>query len=121
MPRGGSRPGAGRKHNPEIKTIRTVMDKTVPQSEWKTIIRNLLALAQQGSVRAAHLLFTYRFGNPYTEQPSDTDLEQIRFIDIRRGDPDVAWESVYDPDTGTRIEVPVDPITLERLPLPQRE
>lgn len=69
MPRGGFRPGAGRKSNAAIQDVRALLDESVPTRDWKKLVRHLHALAMQGNVRAAQLLFSYRYGNPYAEPP----------------------------------------------------
>jgi hypothetical protein len=62
MPRGGTRPGAGRKSEQELKTIRAAIDNNITPKQWNTIIRKLYALAEKGNIRATQILITYRFG-----------------------------------------------------------
>lgn len=75
MPRGGKRPGAGRKSNTEIKTIRALIDDNVQADEWQAIVRNLVKDANEGNLRATQLLLTYRYGDPYAEQPAPLPQE----------------------------------------------
>lgn len=80
MPRGGRRPGAGRKTNAELSTIRTVIDETIKNDDWQTLVNNLFALAKKGNVRATQLLFTYRFGDPYSTPENEGD--PVSFVNV---------------------------------------
>lgn len=79
---GGRRPGAGRKSNAEIKTMRALIDKSVTEKQWQELIRGLWRLAREGNLRAAQLLISYRFGEP-DAAPDPDELKPISIIEVR--------------------------------------
>ena len=83
MPRGGSRPGAGRKTNAEIKAVRTILDQTMTPEQWNHLFRRLREFAFKGNIRAAQLLLTYRFGDPNAE-PAEPPPPPIKIFQIVR-------------------------------------
>lgn len=84
MSHGGARPGAGRKSNSEIHTVRLLFNQTISVSQWKEIIRRLQEYAMDGNMRAAQLLFSYRFGDPAAEPPPpESESRGLQFIEPR--------------------------------------
>jgi hypothetical protein len=80
MAHGGRRPGAGRKSNAEIKSMRDIMDKSISPAQWQELICDLWQAAKKGNLRATQILLSYRFGDPYAAIPSQTDTQQIKII-----------------------------------------
>lgn len=132
MPRGGYRAGSGRKSNAEIKTMRKVMDTVVTTDQWQDLVRNLYARAKKGDIRAAQLLISYRFGDPYAEINTEDDIQPIRIITVRQVDskgnviesPDERYfESRPHPEPDREVKpdpihdyVPVDPPRVPKSP-----
>lgn len=84
MPRGGSRPGAGRKSNAEIQQIRKMLDLAITEDDWRALAHDLLARARKGDLRAAQILLHYRFGDPFAIVPSSEEVHPIRIIEISK-------------------------------------
>jgi hypothetical protein len=80
MPRGGKRPGAGRKTNAELEAVHNFMDQNFDDGDWLALFKRLYELALGGSMRAADLLLTYRFGNPYADLPDPEEKEIDKVI-----------------------------------------
>ena len=59
---GGARPGAGRKTNSQIRSLRHLINTEISRSQWRMLIHNIFIEAQGGNLRAAQLLLQYRFG-----------------------------------------------------------
>lgn len=67
MPRGGPRLHAGRKKERDLNLLRRMIDRKVTLSQWENILDALLLEVRRGGhagVRAAELLWRYRFGIP---------------------------------------------------------
>lgn len=80
----GQRGRSGRKSDVEIAHLRALIDKAVSEEEWLQVIRGLVGVAmngEKGSVQAAGLLFSYRFGNP-TQYIGTREGEEIEIKTI---------------------------------------
>lgn len=85
---GGTRKGAGRKSNSEIKAFRELIDAALKPDDWMDIIRALAELAKTGkpgASQAAQLLFANRFGLPTIRHAGDEDLPPIQIVKIHVG------------------------------------
>lgn len=69
MSHGGRRSGSGRKSNAEIKTIRALLDQSIDQARWRALVDKIWGRALRGDIRAAQLLLSYRYGDPYAAEP----------------------------------------------------
>ena len=61
---------SGRKRDPEIKSVRAVIDEHIPPEQWDKIWDALSRAAADGSIAALRLLLAYRFGLAHPEPPS---------------------------------------------------
>src|SRR5512143_2188746 len=67
MPRGGPRHHAGRKKERDLDLLRKMIDRKITLSQWEFVLDALLLEVRRGGhagVRAAELLWRYRFGIP---------------------------------------------------------
>lgn len=84
---GGRRPNAGRKSESEIAAWRRAFDRAVPAARRVAIIRRIAAIAERGeneaaAVRAAQLLWAYRYGLPSQPLGGADDLPAIKVIEV---------------------------------------
>lgn len=84
MPRGGRRPGAGRKSNAELQTVRNILDQVISQDRWEQLFQTLYAHARKGNMRAAEILISYRYGDANAQAASKEDVQQIQWIEFIR-------------------------------------
>jgi len=66
-PRGGRRPGAGRKTRAAEFGLHTMIDSIWTVKDQKETIRRLVERAVKGDMEAIKLLMAYRFGKPPSE------------------------------------------------------
>ena len=74
--RGGYRPGAGRKPNPETLRARELIKQAVPDDDWLQIFQGLAATAmtgERGAAQCAGLLLRYGFGLPQVDVTEEDD------------------------------------------------
>lgn len=114
MPRGGRRAGAGRKSNTEIKTMRLAMDTVFSTDQWHDLLRGIYSRAKNGDMRAAEILISYRFGNPYAEPPTDHEIKPIHLIEVELSG---RRERRYKNINGSRVEVQYDELTDDYVPV----
>ena len=98
MPRGGSRRGAGRKSSAELRSIRQVIKDTISEKQWHILVKDLYDRARQGNLRAAEILFTYSFGNPYADPAPEKELHQIKVIEVFPPEPRIRSGASRDRD-----------------------
>lgn len=85
MPKGGRRPGAGRKSKAEEAGLKALLDEVWTPKDRKAVIVALSKQAAQGNVQAATLLFNYAFGKPAQriEHTGDADAPlAIQIVEI---------------------------------------
>lgn len=95
MTHGGRRLGAGRKSNAEIKNLRSVLENVITEQDWRALARDLYTRARKGDMRAAQLLLSYRFGDPFAIVPTEDEIKPITMIRV------IVHED------GTESEIPV--------------
>ena len=83
--RGGARPNAGRKSNKELAEFRSLFDKVLSGTRQRAILLRIAAIAEKGTnesaaVRAAALLWSYRYGLPSVAVGGDSDLPPIEIV-----------------------------------------
>lgn len=81
MSHGGARRGAGRKPLPMKQTIRMTINQTIPTAKWERLINELYEQACKGNMRAAELLFSYRFGDAKSQPPLPRRFHQHEWRD----------------------------------------
>ncbi|HEY6040681.1 MAG TPA: hypothetical protein VIX58_01010 [Anaerolineae bacterium] len=67
MPRGGARPGAGRKKKKDLQVLHNMIDARFADEDWRRVLDMLIAEISFGGtagLRAAEILWRYRFGLP---------------------------------------------------------
>lgn len=64
MPRGGARPGAGRKSKAETLQLDKLLDECVSDDDIKELFRVLVRNGKRGNINAIMALFAYRYGKP---------------------------------------------------------
>ena len=72
--RGGRRPGAGRKLNPQVLRARALIKAAVPDKAWLQIFHGLATTAMagdKGAAQCAGLLMRYGFGLPQADSTGD--------------------------------------------------
>lgn len=104
MPRGGARPGAGRKSKTEIQAIRNIIDDNIDAAQWDELFGRLREFALKGNMRAAQLLLAYRFGQPHKPTENDDEAPPIQFFEIVHPAP-LETESI-DADSYTVLDEP---------------
>lgn len=82
---GGTRVGAGRKSNTEIRLAREILDTFITDADWQGIFAALVKAAKEADVRAAQLLLAYRFGLPTQNISADEEAPPIRIIHVEYG------------------------------------
>lgn len=72
MPRGGKRPGAGRrKTKQQFERLQALAAQAITDETWIKVLKGLAEEAEYGNVRCAELLFHYAFGiSPHQPKPS---------------------------------------------------
>ncbi len=68
MPRGGARPGAGRKSNAETERMRKLFDANMTEKDWRDALKGIVRAAKKGNAKAMDVLLRYRFGLPRHEE-----------------------------------------------------
>src|SRR5438067_9092736 len=72
--RGGRRPGAGRKPNPETLRALRLIKQAIGEDDWLKIFQGLAATAktgEKGAAQCAGLLMRYGFGLPQPDVMAD--------------------------------------------------
>jgi hypothetical protein len=81
MPKGGSRPGAGRKSKAEEAGLKQLLDAAWTPTDRKAVIKALIAQSKKGNVKAAALLMSYAYGKPIEhKEHTGQDGEPIKVI-----------------------------------------
>lgn len=85
MPKGGRRPGAGRKSKAEEAGLTQLLDEAWLPRERKAVIKQLNTQAKKGNVKAAALLLAYAYGKPKVQiehTGEDGEAIQISIVEI---------------------------------------
>lgn len=85
-PKGGRRPGAGRKSKAEEAGLLEFLGEAFPQADRAAVIKALVKEAKFGNVQAAALLLNYAYGKPAqrVEHAAAEDAPlQIQIVEIR--------------------------------------
>ena len=84
MPRGGARPGAGRKSKAETLQLDKLLDECVSDDDIKELFRVLVRNGKRGNINAIMALFAYRYGKPKERLEFSGDEERPITIRIIR-------------------------------------
>ena len=76
MPRGGARPGAGRKSKAETLQLDKLLDECVSDDDIKELFRVLVRNGKRGNINAIMALFAYRYGKPKARLELSGDEEK---------------------------------------------